>query len=691
MKFLKSFRPGVAFICLSFIVGISGLAASPVLSIHFQQNRYFDQPLFSFTYAGTNSAELLPSWKQEQSSRKLDGQRTEHDLVWSDPATGLEVRLVGVEYGDFPAIEWTVYFKNMGRENTPIIQDIQAIDLTFQRSPDAEFVLHGTKGDWCAADSYQPFDETMGPLSSRRFAPYGGRPTSGAFPYYNLQMPGGGVLLAIGWPGQWASSFVRDSGNGIHIMAGQERTHLYLKPGEQIRSPLIAMVFWQGTDVVAAQNLWRRWMIAHNLPRTADGKLPPPQVAANTSHQFGEMIHANEENQKFFIDRYLAEGMKIDYWWMDAGWYPCGGQWVNTGTWEPDTNRFPDGLRGVSDHAHARGVKVIVWFEPERVGDPNSWLGKNHPEWLLSNKADIGPAPQGEGVFGSGPGDLLNLGNPDAQNWLINHVDKTLTEQGIDLYRQDFNIDPLLYWKAADAPDRQGITENLYIQGYLAYWDALRQRHPNLRIDSCASGGRRNDLETMRRAVPLVRSDYLFEPTSQQSQQFGLASWIPYTGAGYVVGHSALDFNLPPEVSRYVFRSEMTSALTLSYDMRDKDLDYALARILYKQLRQVNANYLGDFYPLTPYSIANDVWLAWQYDRPEAGAGIVQGFRRPGSNIEAVLFKLHGLQPKSQYLVTDLDHLDEAKSFSGEELLNHGLLITIPDQPGAVLVTYKLK
>jgi alpha-galactosidase len=403
------------------------------------------------------------------------------------------------------------------------------------------------------------------------------------------------------------------------------------------------------------------------------------------------MIHANEDNQKLFIDRYLAEGMKIDYWWMDAGWYPCDGQWVNTGTWEPDTNRFPNGLRGVSDHAHARDVKVIVWFEPERVGDSNSWLGKNHPEWLLSSKADIGPAPQGEGVFGSGPGSLLNLGNPDARNWLINHVDKTLSDQGIDFYRQDFNIDPLLYWKAADTADRQGITENLYVQEYLAYWDGLRQRHPNLRIDSCASGGRRNDLETMRRAVPLVRSDYLFEPTSQQSQQLGLASWIPYTGAGYVVGHSALDFNLPPEVGRYVFRSEMTSALTLSYDMRDKTLNYALARLLYKQLRQINTNYLGDFYPLTPYSISNDVWLAWQYDRPESGEGMVQGFRRPDSNIEAVRFKLHGLDSKRRYLVTDLDHPRDAKTISGEELLNNGLLINIPDKPGAVVVTYKLK
>ena len=684
-SFLRLF---VATMCLFFFARIAGLGANPVLSVDFHQGGYFDEPLFSFTYDGKGGVELLPGWKQERSSRKLDDQRTERSVLWTDPTTGLEVRCLGIEYQDFQAVEWTVYFKNTGKANTPILQGIQALDLGFQRSQDGEFVLHGTKGDWCTLESFQPFHQTLEPKASRRFAPFGGRPTNAAFPYYNLQMPGGGVLLAIGWPGEWAGSFVRDSDRGLHVTAGQELFHSFLKPGEEIRSPLIAMLFWKGADLVTAQNLWRRWMVAHNLPRTADGNLPPTQIVACSSHQFKEMTQANEDNQKLFVDRYLEEGMKLDYWWMDAGWYPCGGEWVKTGTWEPDATRFPKGLRAVSDHARAKGVKTIVWFEPERVGDPNSWIGKNHPEWLLSKKAEIPPPPQGGG-FGSGPGTLLNLGNPEALKWLINHVDRTLTEQGIEFYRQDFNMDPLPFWRGADASDRQGMTENLYVQGYLAYWDALRQRHPNLRIDSCASGGRRDDLETMRRAVPLIRSDYLFEPTSQQNHHFAFASWIPYHGAGFVVGQSAIGFKVQDEIDPYAFRANMSPSLTLCYDMRRKDFDYELARRLFTQLKQIGPNYLGDFYPLTPYSLANDVWLAWQYDRPEAHEGLVQAFRRPDSDYEAARFKLRGLEAGARYIVTDLDHPGEPQTFTGEELAKHGLLITIPSQPGAVVVTYK--
>jgi alpha-galactosidase len=88
-------------------------------------------------------------------------------------------------------------------------------------------------------------------------------------------------------------------------------------------------------------------------------------------------------------------------------------------------------------------------------------------------------------------------------------------------------MEPLTYWRSADAPARQGITELRHVTGYLAYWDELRRRHPDMLIDSCASGGRRNDLETMRRAVPLWRSDYAYEATGHQCMMYGLSLWLP--------------------------------------------------------------------------------------------------------------------------------------------------------------------
>jgi alpha-galactosidase len=629
---------------------------------------------FSFAYGGQSSAELMRTWPMKKQTKDIDKHRAQHTCTWTDPKTWLEVRCVAVEYFDFPVVEWTVYFKNTGTKDTPILKDIQGLNETLQRNDGGEFVLYGNKGDFNAPDSYQPYKHTLGPGAVQRFAPSGGAGTCGAFPYYKLHKPGGGLMLAIGWPGQWASSFARDGKTGLRITAGQELTHLMLKPGEEIRSPLIAMLFWQGDDLARAQNLWRRWMVAHNLPRTADGELPAPQLSGNNQHEIG-MTTVNQENQKEFIDLWLERGLKLDSWWLDAGWFDCQGDWWLTGTWEADKTRFPHGLRPVSDHAHSKGVKFITWFEPERVGGPNSWLAKNHPAWLLS-------------------GALLNLGEPAARQWLTDHIDHTLREQGIDIYRQDFNIPPLGIWRAKDAPDRQGITENLHIQGYLGWWDELRRRQPNLRIDSCASGGRRNDLETMRRAVPLHRSDYNFEPNSQQCHHYGMAMWIPYTGAGYIVGKSVIpppdcpNAPVPNDFDAYFFRSAMSPSVVLCVDVRRKDLNYDLARRLFAQFRKVSPYYLCDFYPLTPYTLGADVWMAWQYDKPESGEGVVQAFRRSTNEETSKTFHLFGLDPAATYTLTNLD-TDVLCEATGKDLMEKGLTVEIKAKPGAAVITYR--
>ncbi len=620
---------------------------------------------FSFTYADKPGAELLKALPAERKTRDLDTNRTEHTVRWTDPATGLVVTWIAVQYHDFPTVEWTLYFKNSGKNDTPILADLQALDLNVERfpwpsAPWSEFRLHHQTGSPCQANDYEPHLTTLSPGEVKRISAAGGRPTNSDLPYFNIELPTSeGLIAVIGWPGQWTAEFARDGEAGLHVRAGQELTHFKLLPGEEVRTPLVAIQFWKG-DRIRSQNIWRRWMLAHNLPRPG-GKLPPVEMAACSSHQFGEMIHANTENQELFIRRYLEEKLKLDYWWMDAGWYWNKTGWPNTGTWEVDTDRFPGGLRVICDYAHARGVKTIVWFEPERV-TADTWLTNNHPDW----------------IFGGRGGGLLNLGNPDAWNWLTSHVDKLITEQGIDLYRQDFNIDPLSFWRKADAEDRQGITENKYVVGYLAYWDELRRRHPDMLIDSCASGGRRNDLETLRRAVPLLRSDYIIEPVGNQGHTYGIAFWMPYYGTG------------SGAVDTYMLRSVLCPHFTACFDMRRTDLDFDLVRRVLGQWRQYAGDYFGDYYPLTPYSLDNSAWMAWQFDSPEKGCGVIQAFRRADSIYEQIRPRLAGLDPDAQYELTNLD-TGKVTEMTGRQLWDTGVAINIPDQPGSAVVTYKKK
>ena len=403
-------------------------------------------PPFSFTYGGRPSTGFLGAWKLERASKPLDSQRTGHTLTYSDPKTGLTVRCEAVAYRDFPVVEWTLHFKNAGPADTPIIEGIQALDVQLERTFQDEFALHHGAGCTLCPGDYQPFTTALKPKSDRRFAPFGGRATNDGWPYFNVEWPDQGVIVAVGWIGQWAARFTRDADRGLRVQAGQELTHFTLHPGEEVRSPLIAMLSYKG-DWIRAQNLWRRWLLAHNAPRI-QGKLPGPMMFGSSGAQTAEMDFATAANQIQFIDRYVEEHIRLDKWWMDAGWYSTqrqvGAWWGGVGTWTPDPARFPHGLREVSDYARQKGLGAILWFEPERVYR-GSWLDKNHPEWLLRSDK---PEKQNDR--------LLNLANAEARSWLTDYVSRLIVKEGIDVYRQDCNMDPLEYWRATTRRTAKG-------------------------------------------------------------------------------------------------------------------------------------------------------------------------------------------------------------------------------------------
>ena len=636
---------------------------------------------FSFKYNGKSSRDFLSDWNRTEQTSK-SGVRATTTTTFVDPASDLEIRQVTVTYDDYPVTEWTLYFRNHGSQESPVISDIQAIDSNWVRKGESEFVLHHTKGANASRTDYWPSETRLGWNQELTLRSVGGRPCNGNLPFFNVNWlaPHRGVIICVGWPGQWEANFQRDDTEQLTVTAGQQDCHFKLMPGEEFRSPLIAVMHYQG-DWIRGQNLWRRWMVQHNLPRPK-GKLPPHQLLACSSHQFSEMLKANEENQKQFVDRYLEEGFPLAYWWMDAGWYSNDGTWQNTGTWEVDRKRFPNGLRAITDHMHNKGVKSIVWFEPERVTSP-SWLYDNRPEWLLT------PPPNPGRRHYDNNWRLLNLGNNEAREWLTNHVDSLIKSEGIDLYRQDFNVAPLHFWRSVDNPDRQGIAENKYVQGYLAYWDALLERNDGLRIDSCASGGRRNDLETLRRSVPLLRSDSLFEATGQQCHTYGMSFWIPYYGTGTHVGTSEIGQEGSHEVDVYAFRSQMSPSLTACWDMRDESLDYDTLRKLASQHQKAAANYMGDYYPLSNYAPNDelDAWVAWQWFRPEAGKGVVHAFRRDQSKTNTETYQLFGLDPHKTYLVQNADEAPQpVYKMSGQQLLDEGLVITLPQPRTAALL-----
>jgi len=402
------------------------------------------------------------------------------------------------------------------------------------------------------------------------------------------------------------------------------------------------------------------------LPRP-DGQPQEPVLGTAATDKGEEFTGATEDNQIAYSAKFVEHGINFNVWWIDAGWYPCKNsegerKWWLTGTWMPDSERFPNGLRPVADHLATHEARLLLWFEPERVTN-GSKLFLEHPEWLLTK-----PEPDNDS--------LLNLGDPECRKWLTDFICDLIQSNGVHVYRQDFNFEPLGLWRGHDAEDRQGITEIQHVTGYLAYWDELRRRFPKLLIDTCASGGRRLDLETLRRAVPLWRSDFAYVPAPMQQFTYGLALWVPYFGTAF----NSLD--------PYIFWSQMTPAVGIGLDVERLESDAPAIQRLLGEWRAVAELYYGDYYPLTPYSTEPTAWLAWQFDDAAQKKGMVQAFRRPESPFETARFQLRGLEAGARYAVRDLDSQKETRQ-TGKELMEPGLEVTIRSRPGVVNLVYR--
>lgn len=337
----------------------------------------------------------------------------------------------------------------------------------------------------------------------------------------------------------------------------------------------------------------------------------------------------------------------------------------------PNKTTYPNGLKPVGDAIKEMGLGFVLWIEPERAIKDTLFV-REHPEWFFD--------PEGDTY-------LFKLGLPEARKALTDFVVNILKECSVAFYRQDFNFDPGPYWEKADAPDRVGMTEIRHIEGLYAYWDELRERIPGLMIDNCASGGRRIDLETISRSIPLWRSDYQcrlnFDPIGMQGQTHGINLWIPLsTGC----------FEKSSEPDIYAFRSALGPGMVTNMNVYGTDpgcpLPVEWLRNAMEEEFRVRKYFYGDFYPLLSFTLSDDAWVAWQFDRPDLGEGIVIALRRPNSPFTTMVPQLKGLDFDATYEFKSADDGDSITA-KGTDLMQNGFQIEINEKPGSALYIYK--
>ncbi len=628
----------------------------------------------TFTVGDTVYRGISDDWSPRVERRRLDAVICETIITAVTPE-GLSVRAECTEYSDYPVVEWVLYVGNDGTSNSPIVSHV-GIDLTVPCT--APRLYHGN-GDTCTPDGYEWWTDPVSEAGIVKQPCGDGTSCNGAFPYMRLLGQDGGVNIAVGWSGTWrleAKAESTGSGDYVRLTTEQATLRAYLKPGETVRSPRLTLQGYAGSDD-RGRNLWRSFSLDHFVPRE-DGHPLDPKLVLHTWMIDGlpEFCGVTETNQMEAIDTYVKGGLKPDIWWIDAGWYPCGNDWTVTGNWRHNPEHFPNGMGCVGEKCAAEGIDLLVWFEPERVRRGTE-LWNEHPELLLFYHGE--PSDWWE------QNALLNFADPAAVDWAIETVDGIIKDTGIKVYRQDFNIAPAVYWNTNTEPDREGILENLHTQGYYRYWDTLLARNPGLWIDSCASGGRRNDPETIRRAVPLHYTDVGYgDHYIKQKQHREMFEWIPYFRAhNYNWDEPNGDYNgRQHDIDDFGYQNALAPSLTSMIEYYHSDEIYAVGRRFHPVWRKAAKLELTcDYYPLTECRKSTADWYAMQFDGETEGfVQIIRNVRVPHERI--TLTNLHIDESKTYTFTDELGK--RSFSISGKRLSEEGFSDVLPHRSGVI-------
>ncbi|MBR5308740.1 MAG: alpha-galactosidase [Clostridia bacterium] len=605
----------------------------------------------------------------------------------------LKITLTLNHYPSHGATDITMEAENISDGSSEIIEDICFSLKLGGEQP----ILKGILGDH--ENFYKPYEYDL-TTESVNFTSDSGRATHVYFPYFNFENSNGGYLLAIGWAGTWTADFVYENGVTEYRAKSVNNLCTYLKAGEKIRTARFAFIEYCSENKIYATNIWRSWYVSYILPKAdAEGNPMKPFSTCCLDSDTGLPRSDGSISERYFtwrpsLEKMIAEDAKVDFRWFDAGWYitpdkksciPRGGDrdwWGTVGTWELDPNKWPnDTFLESTDFARANGMKTLVWFEPERVTDVEN-LARNfgyNTDWAISMEET--------NVISN------NIGNPDCFDWITDRICNMLRHNKVEMYREDNNGDPARLWGHMDKKEgdgRSGITECKFIDAHYRMWDKFIEctlGHGGCGfVDSCASGGGRNDLESMRRGIPLLRSDHDRMSTGiRLSQTSSFNKWIPFCGANTKAKKYELDAT--GDSDTYIWRASYLAALNVdSQFVQDPDQDFGVLREGLREWKEINGYLLKEFYTFTPWHHEDDLdgFTAYSYFDSEAEKGVLFVFRQENCEESEIALNF-GYTNGRELVLCDKD-TDEKFETAGCRLT-----LNLPAKRTAKLYYYTLK
>lgn len=639
------------------------------------------QPEISMKYGGKDAQ--LTSSKNENNDGSVQWR-----FVTDDNKIAV---VVNVDKADeYPAYKMTSRIYNESKtEDSEVVSDLRIFTKKLDTAgADASVTVNALSGSFYDPHEFEPRVTELAVGEDVVLQTPSGRSSSELSPFIEASVDAeNGWLFATGWTGCWRARFANEGGK-LAVELGMMRSQFKLHPGESLLQP--SVLFFERSDMSRREfkTVVHRYMRDYNSPRNAEGKIFSPNVCLTAG--------GGNKTPKMMID-VLNYGLKndlpFDLFWVDAGWYGepheaepysnCGALWYRyTGDWQVNTVTHPTGdLLPIADAVHKAGKKFLLWFEPERI----------NPETPLAKQAPF------DKQYG-----MCYYGDPKSYEYMKKTIFDILEKHHVDVYRQDFNMEPTAAWTAIEndeGPDRVGVAEAKHIEGLYRFLDEMREKFPYIEQENCASGGRRIDLEMVKRAHSYCRSDWYIGPKEGdtcfnlgQDMTHNLTPYLPFQGG---------ETNCVPNFDDYGFMSVMSSATVftptdLNGGIVSREFTPEETAWFKKMLGwayRLKSYYEGDFYQLTDETYAvDDCWCAWSCDRPDQNEGFVIAFRRAKSEEASKTFHLPAIDVDAEYEVEFYDgskkfYDGSKKKMSGKELAD--LNVTLDAPRSFFLAVYK--
>lgn len=539
--------------------------------------------------------------------------------VIDEPTPELRVRLADARYplavtlvyrlhAEHDLLERWAEVSNAG--DTPIILD-RAWSASFHLPPNQRYRLSHLSGRW--GDETQlrrePLPDGLTVLESRRL-----HTSHRHLPYFALDVGAdeehGDVWFGtLAWSGAWKLCAEASEHGTTQLGIGLNDWDFAweLTPGETLHTPTVVAGF-SAAGFGGASRLLHDYI----RPRLPHGERPHP-VLYNSWEATG--FDVDEESQARLAE--LAAGLGVELFVVDDGWFHGrNGETAGLGDWWPDEGKFPRGLGPLIARVNALGMEFGLWIEPEMV-NPNSELYRTHPDWVLHFPTRVRTESRHQLI--------LNLARPDVQEHLIATLDELLAHHNIAFIKWDMNrsvSEP--GWPSAPRDQRELWVR--YVQGLYRIWGELRQRHPQVVWQSCASGGGRADLGILQFADQIWTSDNTIA-TSRLEIQHGFSQLFPAVTMEAWVTDMGPEFGVSELPLSFRFHASMCGALGIGANLLawgEAEREEAASWVAcYKEIRPIVQ--FGDLYRLR--SPLDGPFAAVQYVSKDRREGVLIAFR----------------------------------------------------------------